>query len=127
MLSETHRVSALRRVPSMLPTVVAWLSVTGLFLATDTAAAGGQAVGIRHPVLDHGIDRARAAAYEAGVTRVMAMDEEEMLAFVPDRPFCQFCYCPNCHAGYPAAALVWTIDRPEELTCRFCVTVKHRP
>ncbi|MBU0606336.1 MAG: hypothetical protein KKI08_00565, partial [Armatimonadetes bacterium] len=93
-----------------------------LALATGPASGAGQAVGIKHPVLDHGVDPARAAEYERAVARVMAMTEEEVLAFVPDRPFCRFCYCPHCHAGYPGDTFAWDVQRPDELRCKNCGT-----
>ncbi|MBU0610610.1 MAG: heparinase II/III-family protein [Armatimonadetes bacterium] len=90
----------------------------------DAGAGGAAGAGLKHPVLNHGIDKTQAAGYEAAVSRVMAMGEEEMLAFVPDRPFCEFCDCPNCHPGsFPAFPLTWTIERPAELKCRLCGTV----
>lgn len=100
-----------------------WLMVAALLLLVGPGFGAGQAVGIRHPVLKHDFDPANAAAYEAAVQGVMAMSEEEMLAFVPDRPFCRFCYCPNCHAGYPGDTFTWSVDRPEELKCLKCGTV----
>jgi len=99
------------------------LALIGVLLVACPAFGGGQALGIKHPVLKHDFDPARAAEYEAAVTRVMAMSEDEMVAFVPDRPFCRFCYCPNCHAGYPVDAFAWTIDRPDEITCKRCGNV----
>jgi hypothetical protein len=84
--------------------------------------SAGQAVGIKHPVLKHDLDPARAAEYERAVAGVMAMSEAQMLAFVPDRPFCRFCYCPHCHAGYPADTFTWTVQRPDELRCKQCGT-----
>jgi len=93
-----------------------------LVLQGCAAMAAGQAVGLKHPVLDHNLDPARAAEYERAVAGVMAMSEEEMLAFVADRPFCRFCYCPNCHAGYPGDTFTWTVERPDELRCKNCGT-----
>ena len=80
----------------------------------------GQAVGIKHPVLDHRIDKAAAASHEKAVERVMAMAEEEMLAFVPDRPMRVFIQCPNCYGGAYSGVFEWTIDRPDELKCKYC-------
>ena len=91
-------------------------------LAAVPAHGAGQAVGLKHPVLKHDLDPARAAEYQRAVARVMAMSEEEMLAFVPDRPFCRFCYCPHCHAGYPGDTFTWTVERPNELQCKQCGT-----
>ncbi len=84
------------------------------------ALGAGQAVGIKHPVLQHSVDPARAADYEKAVERVMAMDEEEMLSYVPDRPMRVFIQCPNCYGGSYSGTFTWDIDRPEELTCKYC-------
>ena len=99
-----------------------WLVVVGLLTLGCPVFGAGQAVGIKHPVLKHALEPARAVEYEAAVKRVMAMGEEEMLAFVPDRPFCRFCYCPNCHAGYPGDTFTWTAASPDRLQCRNCGT-----
>ncbi len=98
------------------------LAICALFFATAIPALGaGQALGIKHPVLDHGIDPAGTAAYEQAVERVMAMSEEEMLSYVPEKPCSQGCYCPNCHGGSQGIGIYeWGIDRPEELKCNFC-------
>ena len=100
------------------------LLTTASAQAQGAGAGGGAGADVTHPVLDHGIDRAKSAEYEAAVSRVMAMGEEETLAFVPDRPFCEFCDCPNCHPGsFPAFPLTWSIERPGELRCRLCGAV----
>ncbi len=103
-----------------LVAILALLALAGCALPAFTA---GQALGIKHPVLKHDLDPARAAEYERAVARVMAMSEEELLGFIPDRPFCRFCYCPNCHAGYPGDTFTWTVDRPNEIKCVRCQTV----
>lgn len=96
-------------------TVLLVLAVAGPVLA------GGQALGIKHPVFDYGIDPAKAAQYEKAVERVMAMSEEEMLAFVPEKPRNMFCHCPNCHGGSQGLGVFdWSVDRPDELKCRYC-------
>ncbi len=85
------------------------------------AWAAGQSGEVKHPVLDYRIDPARAAEYEQAVARVMAMSDEEMLSYVPEKPFCRFCYCPNCHGGSQGSGIYeWSIDRPEELKCKYC-------
>ena len=92
-------------------------------LALSAAAlfAAGGAPTMRHPVLAHRIDPKRAATYEKQVERVMAMTEEAMLSFVPDRPFVRFCYCPNCHGGSQGSGIyTWSIGRPDEIKCKYC-------
>jgi len=85
------------------------------------ALGAGQALGIKHPVLEYGIDPAKAAAYEGAVKSVLAMSEDEMLSFVPDKPVAVFCYCPNCHGGSQGNGVFsWSADKPDELKCRYC-------
>jgi len=83
----------------------------------------GQAIGVKHPVLDQKLSPARAAAYERNVARVMAMDVEDMLSYVPNRPMRVFCQCPNCYGGAYGNVFSWTVERPDEMTCRYCGTV----
>ncbi len=81
----------------------------------------GQAVGIKHPVLQHGINPDDAAGYEKAVERLMAMSDDEMLSHVPDRPYVRFCDCPNCHGGSDGNLIYdWSIDHPEQLKCKYC-------
>ncbi|MDH7568549.1 MAG: heparinase II/III family protein [Armatimonadota bacterium] len=84
----------------------------------------GAAVGVSHPVYDYGVARMEPARHEAAVQRVMAMSEAEMLSLVPETPYARFCECPNCFGGVQGDnVLRWSVDRPAELTCRFCGTV----
>lgn len=93
-------------------------------LAMGVAWCGGQALGIQHPVMDHQFDPQKAAQYEAAVARAMAMSESELLAFVPEWTYVQYCECPHCYGGVEGNGIfTWTIDRPAEMTCRFCGTV----
>jgi len=98
-----------------------------LLLAAMSASAGygaGQALGVKHPVVDYQIDKNNAVGYEKAVERVMAMSEEEMLSFVPEWSYVRYCECPNCYGGVEGNGIfTWTIDRPDELTCRFCGAV----
>jgi len=98
------------------------LALCAMLWAVALPAMGqGQALGIKHPVLDHRIDPANAAGYEKAVEHVMAMSEEEMLSYVPDKPFSRWCYCPNCHGGSQGNGIYeWSIDRPDELKCKYC-------
>jgi len=92
-----------------------------VLICAPPCPAGAPGNGLKHPVLDHRVDPARGGAYEKAVGRVMAMSEEEMLSFVPEKSFTRFCYCPNCHGGSQGSDIfAWTIDRPEELKCKYC-------
>ncbi|MCE5239143.1 heparinase II/III-family protein [bacterium] len=97
-------------------TLLAWL----LCLCVP-AHAGGRALGLKHPVLDPGLDPAKTAEYERAAAPVMALTEAQMLAFVPAEHFTRFCHCPECFGGVDADHVFsWSVDRPEELKCRYC-------
>ena len=78
-----------------------------------TAFAGGQALGLKRPVLDHRIDPEKTEQYEAAVAVVMAMSEEELLSFVPEKTPTHFCHCPNCHGGSQGSRVLgWDVANP---------------
>ncbi|QDT56978.1 Heparinase II/III-like protein [Caulifigura coniformis] len=54
---------------------------------------------------------------------VRAMSEAEVIALVPKQSGLQYVDCPNCEAGRQERQLVWTLERPDEVSCQFC---KHR-
>ncbi|MFP3903281.1 MAG: heparinase II/III family protein [Armatimonadota bacterium] len=94
----------------------------GLFVAClSIVHAAGQAMDIDHPALEHGINPDSAEAYERNCDRVMAMSIEEMLSFVPEKPTCRFCYCPNCHGGSQGSGIYsWSIENPDQVRCKYC-------
>ena len=76
--------------------------------------------GVKHPVYPvtesvDGIDTLREA-----VAPLMAMSEDAMLALVSDRTGCRFLKCPNCDEGAHEGQLVWTVEDPDGVTCKFC-------
>lgn len=92
-----------------------------LIVLTESSVGSGQAMHLKHPVLPTAVDPADAGAYEKAVAPVMAMSVAEMLSFVPTKPFCRFCYCPNCHGGSQGSSIFsWNIKQPEQLTCKYC-------
>lgn len=104
------------------------LTVAATALSALPAGAGGQALGVKHPVLDHKLDPARSADYESGVRHVMAMSEEQMLSFLPDWAYVQYCECPSCYGGVEGNGIfTWSVDRPDEMKCRFCSLVWPNP
>jgi len=81
----------------------------------------------QHPVYT-AVDAGKPEQYEQAVERVMSMSEEEMLGYLPDKPYVRFCECPNCYGGSQGNnVFTWTVDRPNELTCRHCGEVFHLP
>jgi hypothetical protein len=102
------------------PPIAAWVLV-GLLCLAVPACAGGRALGLKHPVMTPGVDPARSAEYERAVATVMAMTDAQMLTFMPEAHFSRFCNCPECFGGVDADMVFnWTVDRPEELKCRYC-------
>jgi hypothetical protein len=51
---------------------------------------------------------------------VLRLPEERLLALIPDRSGFLFVGCPNCNGGAQERQLAWTIDRPDEVACRYC-------
>jgi Heparinase II/III-like protein len=51
---------------------------------------------------------------------VLDLSEEELLRRIPDRSGFQFVGCPNCTGGTQEGQLTWTLDRPDEVACRYC-------
>lgn len=86
--------------------------------------AAGQAVGLKHPVMDWKVNRLSAedAAYQTRT--VMALSEEQMLAFVPPYGYNEYCECPNCYGGVEGNSIfTWDVSKPDTLVCRFCKTI----
>ncbi|OGV69027.1 MAG: hypothetical protein A3K19_06290 [Lentisphaerae bacterium RIFOXYB12_FULL_65_16] len=125
----------LHGAPGRCLPVLAIALAAATFSATSATAGGqapatgsGQALGVKHPVLDHKLDPAQAAEYEAGVQRVMTMGEERMLSFMPDWAYARFCECPACYGGVEGNGIfTWTVERPDEMKCRFCGLVWPDP
>ena len=81
---------------------------------------------VKHPVRDYGIDPRKSAEYEKAVERVMAMNEDRLLAFIPEHTRISYCECPKCYGGVEGNNIFnWTIERPDELKCRFCGEVAY--
>ncbi len=112
--------AGLGNVASILAVIIALVSVVG------TACGAVQTLGVKHPVFDYKINKNNAAGYEQAVARVMAMSDEELLAFVPPYAYTRFCECPNCYGGVEGNNIfIWSIDKPDELKCRFCGEVVY--
>lgn len=78
---------------------------------------------MNHPVYpvtesDVSVDQLKKA-----VAPVMALSEDEMVALVPDKTGFRFMGCPNCDAGTQEGQLVWSIEDPHHVMCRFCEMV----
>ena len=93
-------------------------------IMTACSMAGASTLDIEHPVYRHDIDPKRRASYEAQAQAVLALGEARLLALVPPRGVVSFCECPHCYGGVEGnGVLVWSIEKPDQLTCRYCGTV----
>ncbi|MFN0052685.1 MAG: heparinase II/III family protein [Planctomycetales bacterium] len=54
---------------------------------------------------------------------VRAMDEGVLRGLVPLQSGLRFVGCPNCTGGVQEGQLAWSVERPDEVACRFC---RHR-
>ncbi len=77
-----------------------------------------------HPIMDYGVDVGKSAQYVSAAAQAMAMSDEELQSFVPEYGYMAYCECPNCYGGVEGNNIFeWSIERPEELKCKFCGTV----
>ena len=51
---------------------------------------------------------------------VLRLSDAELLRLIPDRSGFRFVGCPNCQGGTQEGQLDWTLDRPDEVYCRYC-------
>lgn len=51
---------------------------------------------------------------------VMAMSEDEVRALITEHAGFAEIQCPNCTSGRQGDQLLWSIERPAQLTCRYC-------
>lgn len=109
---------------SSVPTDLGFLMPAVALLMCTICVPGwgaGQAAGIRHPVYDYGVTPDRSEELEKAVAQAMALSEEQLVALVPDKHFTRFCHCPACFGGVDAdTVFTWSVERPRELTCRYC-------
>ncbi|MSS71631.1 MAG: hypothetical protein EXS64_09090 [Candidatus Latescibacteria bacterium] len=54
------------------------------------------------------------------VAPVLKLSETEMVALIPDRSGIYFVGFPNCSGGTQEGQISWTIERPDEVFCKFC-------
>lgn len=97
-----------------------------LILGCGLAWAGGQALSLKHPVLDWKVSPATPEQCAAATKAVMALSEQQLLSHVPPFGYSQYCECPNCYGGVEGNdVLQWAPEKPEELKCRYCGTVVY--
>lgn len=100
--------------------------ICALTLAAGLCQAAGGAVHLKHPVVDWKLQSVNEKQCVAQADSFLARADAEVLAFVPPYGYAQYCECPNCYGGSEGnGVLTWSMDRPEELVCRFCKTVVY--
>ncbi len=115
------------RLADVLPVPPLTSPIMSCVLLAALACLASPARGEEHPIYTN-VDAGRAADYEAAVERVMTMSEEEMLAFLPETNRIPYCECPSCYGGSQGGGIFkWTIERPDELKCRYCELVLRLP
>ncbi len=96
----------------MLPALVA------LFMLVGEMATGQ----VKHPVMDHSslLKSTDPAGYKQRAQYLMELSEEEMLGLVPTQAGLYFVGCPNCSGGRQEHQLVWDVQKPREVKCKYC-------
>ena len=61
-----------------------------------------------------------AEGLERRLEPVLRLSEAELLRLIPDRSGFRFVGCPNCQGGTQEGQLDWTLERPDEVYCRYC-------
>ena len=51
---------------------------------------------------------------------VMALSEDDLRALITEKAGFAEIECPNCTSGHQGDQLVWSIERPAQVTCRYC-------
>ncbi|MBM4087547.1 MAG: hypothetical protein FJ272_22380, partial [Planctomycetes bacterium] len=78
---------------------------------------------MKHPVFKATVSEWAAAEFRRAVARVMAMPDEQLAAFNSDETDFSNIGCPNCTGGTQQGQLVWTIDDPDRVKCRYCAMI----
>ncbi len=86
----------------------------------QNGAVGSGSAGVAHPVYPVAASPERIEALKEAVAPLMGMGEEEMVGLAPDRTGFRFTGCPHCDEGSHQSQLVWTIEDPHHVTCRYC-------
>ena len=86
----------------------------------QNGAVGSGSAEVDHPVYPVAASPERVEGLKEAVAPLMAMSEEEMVGLVPDRTGFRFVGCPHCNEGSHQSQLVWTIEDPHHVRCRYC-------
>ena len=74
------------------------------------------------PVFPVSRDPDEAERLEKELQPVLELSEAELVRLVPERAGLYFVGCPHCDGGTQENQLSWSIERPDEVFCRFCGT-----
>ncbi len=72
------------------------------------------------PVFKPNADEGDIESLLRALEKVLALEDSELVALVPEQSGFRFVDCPNCDGGAEENQLTWTIDRPDEVYCQFC-------
>ncbi len=76
-----------------------------------------------HPIYRFSPSPEEAERLRRAVVPLMGMSEADLVALVPDRTGFMFMGCPACDEGTQEGQLVWSIEDPPRVKCRYCGTV----
>lgn len=77
---------------------------------------------VEHPVYaaDFEFTADRLQSVIAASAPVMAMSEDQVRALITEKAGFAEIDCPNCSSGHQGDQLVWSHERPAQVTCRYC-------
>jgi hypothetical protein len=97
--------------------------VIGLMLVLLPMASFGlayRAYPVTHPVMPVTLSESGVNGLRAAVAPAMKLSEQETRDLIRPMTGFQEMRCPNCNSGHQGDQLVWSIDDPHRLKCRYC-------
>ena len=93
-----------------------------LALLSTVLAATVATAEVEHPVYasDFEFSEQRLQSVLEASAPVMAMSEGEIRALITEKAGFYEIQCPNCDAGRQGDQLVWSIEHPDQLRCKYC-------
>lgn len=100
-----------------------------LLLFSCPARSAENAPGRNGPVLSHRITENSAEKLAQQLQVIMAMSEQEVLDLVPPQTPISHCGCPNCEIGAFEGMndMLWSPEKPHQMTCKHCSHVYPDP
>ncbi len=90
------------------------LTLVLLLLWTDRATAS------EDPVFPPSVDARAAERLRSELQPILALSNADLLRLIPERSGLYFVGCPNCDGGAQEGQISWTIERPDEVFCKYC-------